>query len=72
MERKFEIATQKRSSSEFREWERTLDGDPLGKNVCYANCTHIMVSLLKAWKVTVVGIECDVATFNVISRRPGR
>ena len=22
-----------------------------------------MVSLLKAWKVTVVGIECDVATF---------
>ena len=27
------------------------------------NCTHIMVSLLKAWKVTVVGIECDVAAF---------
>ena len=24
------------------------------KNVCYANCTHIMVSLLKARKVTVV------------------
>ena len=23
----------------------------------FANCTHIMVSLLKAWKVTVVGIE---------------
>ena len=25
--------------------------------------THIIVSLLKAWKVTVVGIECDNATF---------
>ena len=34
-----------------------------GKNVCYANCTHIMVSLRKAWKVTVVGIECYIAAF---------
>ena len=23
----------------------------------FANCTHIMVSLLKAWKVTMVGIQ---------------
>ena len=29
----------------------------------FANCTHIMVSPLKAWKVTVVGIECDDAVF---------
>ena len=27
----------------------------------FANCTHIIVSLLKAWKVTVVGIERDNA-----------
>ena len=40
----------------------TIDGGPLGKNVCYANCTHIMVSLLKSWKVTVVGIERYIAT----------
>ena len=32
-------------------------------------CTHIIVSFLKAWKVTVVGIECVNAAFNVISRR---
>ena len=25
------------------------------------HCTHIIVSLLKAWKVTMVGIECDDA-----------
>ena len=30
----------------------------------FANCTHIIVSLLKAGKVTVVGIECDDATFQ--------
>ena len=24
---------------------------------------HTIVSLLKAWKVTVVGIECDAAAF---------
>ena len=34
----------------------------------FANCTHIIVSLLKAWKVTMVGIECDVPPFNIISR----
>ena len=33
---------------------------PIGKNVCY--CTHIMASLLIAWKVTVVGIEYNDAT----------
>ena len=26
-----------------------------------ANCTHVIVSLLKAWKVTVVWIGCDDA-----------
>ena len=35
----------------------------------FANCTHIIVSLLKAWKVTVVWIECDDAVFNAILRR---
>ena len=36
----------------------------------FANCTHIIVSILKAWKVTVVGIQCDgAAFFNAISRR---
>ena len=29
----------------------------------FAKSTHIMVSLLKAWKLTVVGIECDDAAF---------
>ena len=30
----------------------------------FANCTHIIMGLLKAWKVTmVVEIECDDATF---------
>ena len=61
--RKFEIAAWKHSSSVFREYEGTLDWGPLGKNVCYANCTHIMVSILKAWKVTLVGIECNGASF---------
>ena len=41
-----------------------LGGDPLGKNVGY-----IMLSLLKACKVTMVGTECNSATFNIISRR---
>ena len=27
----------------------------------FANCTHIIVSLLKAWKVIMVVIECDAA-----------
>ena len=30
----------------------------------FANCTHIIVTLLKAWQVTMVGIECDDATFE--------
>ena len=25
----------------------------------FANCAHIIVSLLKDWKVPVSGIECD-------------
>ena len=29
----------------------------------FANCTHIMLSLLKVWKVTVVGTECNDAAF---------
>ena len=29
----------------------------------FANCTDIIVNLLKAYKMTVVGIECDDATF---------
>ena len=29
----------------------------------YANCTHISVGLLKAWKVTVEGIKCNDAAF---------
>ena len=29
----------------------------------FANCTHAIVSLLKAWKVTVVWIEFDDAVF---------
>ena len=28
-----------------------------------SNCTNTMVSLLKAWKVTVVGTECNGAAF---------
>ena len=33
------------------------------ERVTFANCINIIVSLLKVWKVTVVGIECDDATF---------
>ena len=44
---------------------------PIGKNVCYANYTHIMVSLLKAWKVTVVGIECNGAAFFHVIPKEG-
>ena len=29
----------------------------------FANCTHVIVSLLKAWKVPVVWIECNDAVF---------
>ena len=45
----------------------TLGGGPLERT--FANCTHAIVSLLKAWKVTVVWIECDDASFNATSRR---
>ena len=30
----------------------------------FANCTHVIVSLLKACNVAVVGIECGDAPFN--------
>ena len=30
----------------------------------FANCTHIIMSVLRAWKVTVEGIECDEAAFQ--------
>ena len=30
----------------------------------FANYTHITVSLLKAWKVTVVRMECDDVTLR--------
>ena len=33
------------------------------KRVTFANRVHIIVCILKDWKVTVVGIECDSATF---------
>ena len=29
----------------------------------FADCTHVIVSLLKTWKVTVVWIECHDAVF---------
>ena len=38
----------------------------------FVDCTHTMVSLLKAWKVTMVGIEATMLPFNVILRRAGR
>ena len=64
MERKFEIAArmlQVRDLTYSREWEWTLGGNHQGR--MFVNCTHIIVSLLKAWKVTMVGIECDDAAF---------
>ena len=39
--------------------EGTLGGSPLERNV--SNCTHVIVSLLIAWNVTVVWIVCDNA-----------
>ena len=30
----------------------------------FATCTQVIVSLLKAWNVTVVWIVCDDAIFN--------
>ena len=35
----------------------------------FANCTHIVVSLLKARKMTVVRTDVTMPPFNVISRR---
>ena len=32
----------------------------------FLNCTHVTVSLLKAWKVTVVWIKCTMPSFNAI------
>ena len=37
-----------------------------GSSRIFVNCTHIIVSILKAWKVTVVWIECDDV---IISRK---
>ena len=39
------------------------------KRGTFADCTHIIVSILKVWKVTVVGSCVTVPPFNVISRR---
>ena len=44
-----------------RECESTLGGGQLES--IFANYTHIIVSVIKAWNVTVVGIECDNAAF---------
>ena len=44
-----------------RECEGTLGGGPLVRNV--SNCTHVIVSLLKASKVTVVWAKCHGAVF---------
>ena len=33
------------------------------RELTLAKCTSIMVILLKAWKLTVEGIECDDAAF---------
>ena len=56
MERIFEIAASMRTSSEFSHNSRA-------RELTLAKCTHILVSLLKVWKVTMVGIKCDDAAF---------
>ena len=56
MERIFEIASGMRTSSEFSHNSRA-------RVVTLVKCTHIMVSFLKDWKLTVVGIESDDVTF---------
>ena len=61
MEHIFEIAAGMRTSSEFSHNSRA-------RELTFAKCTHIMVSLLQAWKLTVVGIECDDVHFNIIIR----
>ena len=56
MERIFEVAAGMRTSSEFSH-------NSGARELMLAKCTHIMVCLLKAWKLTVVEIECDDAAF---------
>ena len=56
MERICEIAAGMHTSSEFSHNFRA-------RELTLAKCTHIMVSYLKAWKLAMVGIECDNATF---------
>ena len=56
MERIFKIAAGMHTSSEFSHNSRA-------RELTLAKCTHIMVSLLKVWKLTVVEIECDDAAF---------
>ena len=55
MESKFEIAARTLYS---RECEWTLGGGPV-REECLLTCTHYCESLLKAWKVTMVGTDCD-------------
>ena len=43
-----------------------LGSSPLERNVCG---THVIVSLLKAWNMTVVWIVCGDAFFNAVSKR---
>ena len=31
----------------------------------FTNCTHIIVSILKAWKLTMVGLECGDARRSI-------
>ena len=57
MEHKFESASRMHAQVNFH------INNPRVREQTLANCTHIMVSLLKAWKLTVVGIECDDAAF---------
>ena len=60
MERKFEIAARMLCLHvSFDLFYRMLD-KVAGM---FANCTHVIVSLLKAWKVTVVWIECNDTVF---------
>ena len=55
MESKFEIAARTLYS---RECEWALGGGPV-REECLLTCTHYCESLLKAWKVTMVGTDCD-------------
>ena len=36
----------------------------LGDGVTFANDTHYIVCILKAWKVTVLGIDCSDAALQ--------